>query len=59
MDESHFFRKAEIKFLITEIPSNHLEVILCLAMGRLEDGLLESSLFPGSRDGNTFWVQQI
>lgn len=57
MDESHLFRKAKIKFLITEIATYHLEVILCLVMGRLETGLPENSLFPGPRDGNTVWVQ--
>lgn len=45
MDESHLFRKAKIKFLITEIATYHLEVILCLVMGRLETGLPENSLF--------------
>ena len=56
---SLLFRKADNKFLKTEIPTNHLEVILCLVMRRLEARLSKSSLIPGPRDGNTFWVQQI
>lgn len=53
---SHLFRKADNKFLKIEIPTNHLEVILYFVMRRLEARLSESSLVPGPRDGNTFWV---